>query len=157
MKPGCTVMIPQDRGIHFNWGSVHHFSFFFFFFYMEPDNVQWAKEEYTVVQQGHTSLQYRIRLSHHGCIMKSKARQQGCRFLITMWWRHQCYCLIVKRRKMDRYSILTSNCWGGRACFDSLFVFIFFFFTHNACKTPRLEICMNNLPFFYWLNSEATF
>lgn len=47
---------------------------------------------------------------------------------------------------MDRYSILTSNCWGGRACFDSLFVFIFF--THNACKTPRLEICMNNLPFF---------
>lgn len=58
---------------------------------------------------------------------------------------------------MDRYSILTSNCWGGRACFDSLFVFIFFFFTHNACKTPRLEICMNNLPFFYWLNSEATF
>lgn len=49
---------------------------------------------------------------------------------------------------MDRYSILTSNCWGGRACFDSLFVFIFFFFTHNACKTPRLEICMNNLPFF---------
>lgn len=146
MKPGCTVMIPQDRGIHFNWGSVHHFSFFFFFFIWSLTMFSELKK--STLWFNKDTHPYNIALDYHimDVLWNQKRDNRAAGFQL------QC----------DGVTNVIVWLWKGGKWTDTVYwqvtagvvgpvltVCLFlFFFTHNACKTPRLEICMNNLPFF---------